>query len=202
MEHFESQHNKCDTRIPCDVCFFTATNINQFKIHVNQVHLNKVKGVQKENNSRMLKQCGQCAFNATDMKQIDRHVKDVHMERTPDATRQTFTHNSGMFRKQGTCRYWKYGNCKFSAYNCRFEHLADNKRCKYQEKCYRIDCRFYHDNEQQRFPFLGAQNSPQAFNKIYNYQNSPGPFPNNVWWREYWHWKRNIKEQDEHLRRM
>ena len=51
--------------------------------------------------------------------------------------------------------HWNKGYCKFGEKQCRYVHI-NLPECRYKENCLRLSCKFYHERETQKYPFLGA----------------------------------------------
>ena len=52
------------------------------------------------------------------------------------------------------CKFWNKGYCKLTNKECKYLHI-NLPACRFKEKCFRYDCQFFHEEETQKYPFLG-----------------------------------------------
>ena len=127
--------------LPCELCELVANSTSSFTEHVMREHNKSV-------NFRYEKEY------------LSRPQKLYRKEKRNNQT------NNFHIPLNRICKFWNRGMCKFDDYNCRYAHINIPK-CKYQHRCERADCKFFHEQETQKYPFLGGQSRP-------NYQNGMG----------------------------
>ena len=92
--------------------------------------------------------CDICDANLDSQGAFKVHIEDVHGLKV--------RHNGQNRKKSGYCVYWNRGHCKYSDDKCFYEHKKI-PTCRYQERCNRDDCKFFHEARLRKFPFLASR---------------------------------------------
>ena len=124
--------------IPCDLCSFKCKTASDYMKHIEE-H-GKSKPVS----------CNMCDFSTKSADILKKHVEKTHMTKVAEKVKN--------IQKSGYCVYWNRGHCNFDVNKCRYEH-KDIPPCKFQERCKKPDCKFFHEYSLGRFPFLGSRSN-------------------------------------------
>ena len=125
--------------IDCDMCEYTTKNTSSFIKHVDshQTKRSEIKPFK----------CDICQNKMKTADDFKKHLKEKHNKNIQE--NQDFKKN----RSTKKCIFWNRGYCKYSSEQCTFSH-EEIPECKFQERCYRYDCKFFHRQETGRFPFI------------------------------------------------
>lgn len=129
---------KNDTvKIPCDLCQFVGKSASDYMKHIEE-----------HNKPAISLSCDLCDFKTNNAERFKLHIETAHgMKVKKDVS----TRND---RKNGFCVYWNRGYCNFGDAKCFFQH-KNIPACRFQERCSKPECNFYHKPSLGKFPFLG-----------------------------------------------
>ena len=140
MKHIE-EHNKekSDPTLPCELCDYKAKSATNFKEHLEVAHGIKLNGP---------------------LKQRTEHGNAERVEGfgMANASFKTVSHKNNRTKK-GFCVFWNRGHCYYDNNTCFYEH-KNIPACRFQERCRRSDCKFFHEEGLGKFPFLRSRNYP------------------------------------------
>ena len=138
--------------IPCDVCKFIAKTTTEFMKHVEDHN--------KERMETSLP-CELCDYKARTSNNFKEHIETAHGIKVRNSTSSS---HKNVKSKLGLCVFWNRGSCNFDDETCRFEH-KNIEACRFQERCYKPECKFFHEPSLGKFPFLGLhRNAVQSPN--------------------------------------
>ena len=172
---------KTSVQIPCDVCDFSSISASDF--------LNHIKTHEKPEENTCIP-CDLCDYNAPSIEIFKSHIGNAHKNnQQQNNLKSDFRGNSvvkhsppntGRFNKfDRLCLHWNRGRCKYPDNECRFRH-EEIPPCRFQGRCNRNDCRYFHERSTGRFPFLASP--PLVHNR--RWQQSAPSQPQN-WWMDY-----------------
>ena len=161
--------------IPCDVCSFVGKTAAEYMKHIEDHNKEKAESILP---------CELCDYKARSAQSFKLHIETAHGIKVKDAINKDaqkpdeefrFAKSGGRKVKLGLCVFWNQGFCKYDALNCRFEH-KNISPCRYQERCNKPDCKFYHDASLGKFLFLGSRTrtfqSPQLQPRYRHHQQA------------------------------
>jgi hypothetical protein len=133
---------KNEVIIPCDLCQFVGKSASDYMKHIEE-----------HNKPAISLPCDLCDFKANNAERFKLHIETAHgmKVKKDEPTKQS---NNGNVKKTGFCVYWNRGHCSFGDDKCFFEH-KNIPACRFQERCYKPECNFYHERSLGKFPFLG-----------------------------------------------
>ena len=142
---------KSSISIPCDACSFVGKTASEFMKHIEDHNKQK---------QDTLLPCDLCDYKARSASSFKEHIEIAHKMKVDKNSsesewKQNRTNNINN-RKVGLCVFWNRGSCKYDDVSCRFEH-KNILPCTYQERCYKAECKFYHEPTTGKFPFLGMR---------------------------------------------
>ena len=109
--------------------------------------------------------CELCDYKAKTSQNFKEHIEKAHGVKINKNVRFEEVTNKDIKSKSGYCIYWNRGHCNFQDRKCRFIH-QNIPACRYQERCSKPECKFFHDPSLGKFPFLGmrprTENPPQV----------------------------------------
>ena len=144
VKHNQNQNKKKENtagvKIPCDLCNFTSTSADDFIKHIESKH-------QKTN----VYPCDRCDYEGKSEEQFKRHLDSVHNLNTRGFSTVSHAKNSNKL-----CINWNRGHCTHQ--NCKFVH-NEIPPCMFKERCARTECKFWHEPQTGKFPFLDLRRS-------------------------------------------
>ena len=180
--------------IKCDRCNYRATTHDDLVKHLDTNHVTK----QSRCNICQMVADSNTHLEAH-MKQQHSRENTRQKSQAYNQNNQPQNNNTGFVnrREKPVCKFWLQGNCSRGP-QCRFAHhetqrntaicrdgdyclfwpqckYAHVEMCRYQENCFRQNCRFMHGNPN----FLEVGNNISAPN-IQSHQDFP-PFPEQMW---------------------
>ena len=123
--------------MPCELCDYKAKSASNFKEHIEVAHGIKLNGALKQRTER-----GNTA-----------RVEGFGMA---NDSFNTVFHKDNR-KKKGFCVWWNRGHCHYDDNTFFYEH-KNIPACRFQERCSRSDCKFYHEADLGKFPFLVSRN--------------------------------------------
>ena len=126
----------------CDLCDFIARNVKDLKDHLDSTHIENHK---TEENPEVVLPCDLCDFVANNVKNFKDHLESSHGFNVKS--------NSSVRKKSGYCIFWNRGHCKYGDEKCFYEHKSIPD-CRFQERCRKDDCKYFHHEGLNKFPFL------------------------------------------------
>ena len=133
--------------IPCDICSFVGKTALDYIKHIEEHNREKADNTLP---------CELCDYKAKSASTFKEHIESVHGIKVNGTSKQSSfrTVNSKKnIKKKGFCVYWNRGRCNFNDRTCFYEH-KNIPACRFQDRCYKPDCKFYHDASLGKFPFL------------------------------------------------
>jgi hypothetical protein len=125
--------------IPCDMCSFTSVSADDYIKHIETKH-------QKKSVDEKEYACGRCDYKGRLEAQFKTHLEVAHNLNVGGFTKVSYSKNS-----KNPCLNWNRGNCNFD--NCKFEQ-KEIPACRFNNRCSRVDCTFWHEEYTGKFPFL------------------------------------------------
>ena len=116
----------------CDLCDYQTTGERILSYHERTVHV--------ENTHACLK----CNIRFPSQESYNRHYENHQ------AMRRVYTHEERVHN--GYCSFWNNTNCNFGD-QCKFLH-ENAPFCRFQSRCYRKKCPFYHEEGRSSSSFL------------------------------------------------
>ena len=146
-KHEIEKHGNKMLMIPCDECTYVAKNTEDFLRHV------------KHHTSERRFQCEVCNKITNSIEELRQHIKRAHNDEKTNREHLNLKHNqdNGFNSKKDIslnriCMFWNRGFCRFEDSRCRYVHM-NLPPCRFQEKCFRLDCKYFHEKETKKFPF-------------------------------------------------
>ena len=136
-------------KIPCDLCEYVAGSASIYIKHIESKHQTK----DKDNSEEFFLACDKCGFTTKTEYAFKNHLERNHGLRVKTNTQQT----SGN-RESRLCVYWNRDGCSFGQ-KCTFVH-KEIPACTFQGRCNRTECKFWHEPNTGKFPFLGQARFP------------------------------------------
>ena len=121
------------------MCSFTSVSADDYIKHIEAKH-------QKERVDEKKYACGRCDYEASVEAQFKTHLEVAHKLNVGGFTKVSYSKNS-----KNPCINWNRGQCNFD--NCKFEH-KEIPACRFNNRCSRADCTFWHEEFTGKFPFL------------------------------------------------
>ena len=137
-------------KIPCDICSFVAASPRMYIKHIESKH--QPQG--KNNSEEYCLPCEKCKFVAKTEEEFKYHLERIHNLKVKENLQETRTNSKGKL-----CIYWNRGHCSFNQ-KCKNVH-EEIPACRYQTRCNRSDCKYWHEPITGKFPFLGQVRYPQ-----------------------------------------
>ena len=144
--------------IPCDVCSFVGKTAADYMKHI------------EEHNStepETLLPCELCDYKARTSRNFKEHIESAHGVKIKEKSTYEEVKQKNVSNKSGYCIHWNRGHCKFDDMKCNFIH-RNIPPCKFQERCYKPECKFFHDRGLGMFPFLGSGPLPPHLQRQHN----------------------------------
>ena len=162
--HVKSKHNKNKesstehrkepnvggVKIPCDMCEFVSTSTSSYIKHIESKHQTKKKEIFED----YCLSCDKCDFKTATEKEFKNHLETIHRLKVKETLTGTRKNNTGKL-----CMYWNRGHCSFGQ-KCKNVH-EEIPPCRFQMRCNRPDCKYWHEPGTGKFPFLGPLRFPQ-----------------------------------------
>ena len=126
------------------MCSFTSVSADDYIKHIETKHQKKSADVKEY-------ACGRCDFKGNLEAQFKTHLEVAHNLNVGEFTKVSYSKNS-----KNPCLKWNRGHCNFD--NCRFEH-KEIPACRFNNRCSRVDCTFWHEEFTGKFPFLAFRPS-------------------------------------------
>ena len=128
--------------IPCDICNFKSSSAEDFIQHIENKHQsNTTKSTEKP-----VYECGKCDYKSSGEDQFKKHLELAHKLNVGGRKTQ--------MKSRKLCINWNRGHCLFS--DCRYAH-EEIEACKFNRRCSRPDCKFWHEAQSGKFPFLDSR---------------------------------------------
>ena len=157
------------TTIPCDECGKTTQNAEDFLRHIKS---------HKEGSEKQSNKCDICDKKFMDIGVLIQHIRTTHGSYSASQNTNNTQHNQDIrnIPLKRICTYWNRGYCKLSNNECNFMHI-NLPACRFGDQCFRIECKFYHEKETQKYPFLGYPNQrTQNYGQPRIFQNEWNPY--------------------------
>ena len=138
-------------KIPCDICDFVAASTRMYIKHIESKHQSKEKD---NSNTEYCLPCEKCKFVAKTEEEFKCHLERIHSLKVKENMQETRKNS-----KAKLCVYWNRGHCSFNQ-KCKNVH-EEIPACRFQTRCNRSDCKFWHEPITGKFPFLGQVRFPQ-----------------------------------------
>ena len=108
--------------------------------------------------------CDKCHYKTKSIDHLRSHLLSVHRRHRSNVhnannhqRRETERHHMEQLTPlRSICMYWNRGECKFRSEECRFKHI-NLPACRYQDRCQRYECKFFHEENTMKYPFLGQK---------------------------------------------
>ena len=149
--------------IPCDICSFVGKTALDYIKHIEEHNREKADNTLP---------CELCDYKAKSASTFKEHIEAVHgIKVNGTSKKDSFrtVDRKNHIKKKGFCVYWNRGHCNFDDRTCFYEH-KNIPACRFQDRCYKSGCKFYHDVV-GKFPFLELSKFSRN-----QYQN-PEPLP-------------------------
>ena len=148
-DQMSSDRKKRDSkaRLECDMCEYSAKDSSDFIQHID-MH-------QRDTPAERYK-CDLCQYTANSSDDFKNHLRFRHDKIISRNGKQRIPHENNhdnIKKSRKLCIYWNRGHCRYSDENCHYVH-EEIPACKYQERCYKHDCKFFHHQQTGKFPFL------------------------------------------------
>ena len=129
--------------IPCDICKFKSTSAEDFIKHIEIKHQSNTT----KSREKPVYECGKCDYKSTGEDQFKKHLEVAHKLNVGGRKTQ--------MKSRKLCINWNRGHCLFNT-DCRYAH-EEIEACKFNRRCSRPDCKFWHEAQSGKFPFLDSR---------------------------------------------
>ena len=119
QRHIEIKHgfNSDYKVVKCDQCDFTTRNDENLNLHIKRVHPKKYR-------------CEYCSYISNNIENVREHSLRTHKEETGAKVNGFQRDTNKSYQQVRPCNFFNRGFCKFSANQCRYDHVQ-KPECRY-----------------------------------------------------------------------